>query len=195
MREIDYHLCRQSLTGVMEECGDTGTVMIRGRECFLALVDALGHGSRAREIAVLAEEYFLGHGDDGPAEIIRGLHKHLEMTRGAVAAACRLHLDTGLLRYCGIGNISLRIFGSRPRKLNFREGILGYMIPPAIEKQEKLEPGEILILASDGIREHYEPAEYPDILMGNARQIAESFMKKLRKEIDDASCIALRYRP
>lgn len=48
-------------------------------------------------------------------------------------------------------------------------------------------------MSSDGIREHFDLIDYPEILMGNARDISAAFIETLGKTNDDASCIALRY--
>jgi len=53
MSKIDYHMIKQALTGIPDECGDTGFIRVYGDFCFLSLVDALGHGKTAFEIATM----------------------------------------------------------------------------------------------------------------------------------------------
>ena len=48
-------------------------------------------------------------------------------------------------------------------------------------------------MSSDGIQEHFDLFDFPDILMGNAKKISTSFIDKLGKSNDDASCLILRY--
>lgn len=188
---IDTHFAARAITGEGEACGDTGIILDDG--CFLGLVDALGHGPVAAEIAEHAKDYLLHHYHLKLSEIIQGLHDHLKNTRGAVAAVCRLDRSSGILHYSGMGNIRLRIFGHRPQILITRDGILGYMIPSPEANTIQLHDGDILIMHSDGIREHFAPDGYPSLLMGQASDICKNFIEQLGKSNDDVSCIALRY--
>jgi len=193
MNEIDYHFRKQALTGKENECGDTGIVRMYDGHCMIALVDVLGHGKEAFDVAVMAENYLAEHYEQPPLKIMTGLHAHLEKTRGAVAFICNLDLKTGILKYSGMGNISTRIMGNCPKRLPGKDGILGYMIPAPVEQETRLYPGDVLILCSDGVREHFDPVDFPDILMGKARDITAGFIDQLSKKNDDTSCIALRY--
>ncbi len=193
MTDIDLHIVQQALTGFDDECGDLGFSKNDGNTCFVALVDALGHGKTAFEVAIMARDYLeTCHGRE-PSEVIKGIHDHLKGTRGAVAAVCRLNLDTGCLTYSGMGNITLRILGSRQERLVTREGILGYMIPTPRQKETQLFPGDTFLMSSDGIREHFDPDEIPELFTGSAKDIAEGMIRQLGKKNDDASCIVLRY--
>jgi hypothetical protein len=193
MRKIDYHMIKQALTGIPDECGDTGFISVYGNFCFLSLVDILGHGKTAFEIASLAETFLKDHHTRKLTQIIKDLHSCLQGTRGAVAAVCRLDLKTGILDYSGMGNISLRIFGSMSKHLLTKDGILGYMIPSPLEEQTRLHPGDILVMSSDGIRAQFDPIAYPDLFVGRAKEISTRFIRDLGKKNDDAACIVLRY--
>lgn len=178
-----------------DECGDTGVVKQYEDHCFMALIDVLGHGREAFKVAVRAEAWLLNHyeKEQDLIKMMTGLHAHLKGTRGAVVAFCRLQLSTGVLTYSGIGNIAMRVFGSTPRRLIAKDGIVGYMMSSPVEKQVRLYPGDILVLSSDGVKEHFNMDDFPGLLMGNAGDIATGFMNHLGKNNDDASCIALRY--
>ncbi|MCG8616195.1 MAG: serine/threonine-protein phosphatase [Desulfobacterales bacterium] len=193
MAEIDYHIKMQSLTGEPDECGDLGIAMTSGDQCVLVLVDALGHGKIAHDIALAARSGVEDSRDKPVTEIITEIHHRLKGTRGAVAAACRLDPETGTLLYSGMGNISIRILGSHPERLVTRDGVLGYMIPTPRQGEARLFPGDILVMTSDGIREHYDPDMYPDLFTGSAEDIAEGLIRHLGRQTDDASCIVLRY--
>jgi negative regulator of sigma-B (phosphoserine phosphatase) len=193
MIEIDYHVIQKALSDVDDECGDIGAVKIDDDHCLIALIDVLGHGDEAHDVALMAQACLLEHYHQGPAQSIKGLHEHLKGTRGAVACVCKLDIQTGILTYSNMGNICARIMGNNPARLSGKDGVIGYMIPSPAENQIKLYPGDILILHSDGIKEHFDPIDYPDILMGDAKNITTGFLNKLSKNSDDASCIAMRY--
>ena len=193
MRKIDYHFEKQAISGLYDECGDTGVIKVYDHFCFLGLVDALGHGKNAFDIASLAGEYLLQHHTRELTALIQGLHGALKGTRGAVAAVGRLDIDTGIFQYSGMGNINLRIFGNKPGPLMTKDGILGYMISSPVQGETRLMAGDTLVVSSDGIKEHFDAHTYPDLLMGQAKDICTGFMKHLGKQNDDRSCMVLRY--
>ena len=193
MPEIDYHLLKRSMTGPENECGDTGVIRVYGNTCFFALVDVLGHGKGAHEVAVVIESYLLENYSRDLVDLMNGLHSHLKGSRGAVALLGRLNLLDGGMHYVGIGNITARLYGVAHVSFVSRDGVIGYNILAPKEQQAEMHPGDILILSSDGVKEHFDLVFYPDLLKGSARKIAADLLDQLGKDNDDASCIVLRY--
>jgi len=193
LTEVDYYLVKRALTGWEDECGDTGVVREIGDRCFLALIDALGHGKEAHETALLAEHYVSENCGRELVNVMQGLHLHLKGTRGAVAALGVLNQRTGNLRYVGVGNITSKIYGAQPYHFVPQDGIVGYKMASPKEQQRQMHHGDILMLSSDGIREHFDIYDFPDLLSGSARQIATAVLDNLGKDNDDASCLVLRY--
>jgi phosphoserine phosphatase RsbX len=191
--DADCYLIRRPLTGRDDECGDTGVIKESEGERFLALVDALGHGRAAHDVAVLAEHYLQQNYRQDLVALLEGLHASLRGTAGAVAACCRLTLATGQLRYAGMGNITVRLLGPRASRFVLRDGILGYTISSPREKTVMLSPGDVLVMYSDGIEEHFDARECGPFLVGSAETIAANVMRRFDKEADDASCLVLRY--
>jgi len=74
-----------------------------------------------------------------------------------------------------------------------RDGILGYMIPTPQQGEARLVRGDLLVMSSDGIREHFDPDNFADLFTGSAEDIAWGLIKNLGRQTDDASCIVLRY--
>jgi PAS domain S-box-containing protein len=86
-----------------------------------------------------------------------------------VAFLCRLDLATGELRYAGVGNISARVFGGNdPLRLSSKDGVVGYMISTPREGVHRLISRDVLTLSSDGVRDHFDAFEHPDLLRGEA---------------------------
>lgn len=195
MGRIDCHIALRPLLPGPDQCGDVGLLLEYGDECLLTLVDALGHGGEAYRVACLAKEFVSSHFREDPAAIVTGLHGHLKGTRGAVAAICRLNLRSGNLAYVGIGNITVRVFGARPVTFVPRSGVVGYMMPAPRVTQAKLLPGDLLLMHSDGIHEHRDPAACGGLFRECAEAVSSGLLALFGKEDDDASCIALRYLP
>lgn len=72
MQEIDYHIIKRSLNGGDDEYGDTGLVREYDGLCFMALIDALGHGKEAFDFAFLVERYLTSHDEQGLTTILKG---------------------------------------------------------------------------------------------------------------------------
>ena len=191
--KIDYHLLKRALTGWENECGDIGVIHTDDKSCFLGLVDVLGHGKKAYDIAIFAKQYLMENYQLDLIDMMNGLHLHLKGTLGAVAALCRINLINGVMRYVGVGNISTRLYPNSPMKFIPKDGIIGYLMTSPKEQIASLYPGDILILSSDGVKENFDLANYPTLLTGNAQTIATNLMDNLGKGNDDSSCIVLRY--
>jgi negative regulator of sigma-B (phosphoserine phosphatase) len=193
MSRVDCHLVKRALTRREAECGDTGVIKELDGLLFLALVDVLGHGREAHDVALTAQAYLEDNCRQAPVEVMQGLHRRLKGTRGAVAAVCRLDTATGELIYVGMGNIVVRVLGPRAVRFVARDGVVGYMMSTVRQQAVKLLAGDVLVMYSDGIKEHFELSGRPDILSGNAESIATALLEQFWKQNDDASCIVLKY--
>lgn len=198
MANIDLGMIYRSLLGEEAECGDIAIIKEYENHCFLALVDVLGHGVEARKVALHAKEYLENNFEKDSVDIMKRFHEYLKGTRGAVAAICDLNVLTGELSYVGIGNITARIMGARCARLVPRDGIIGYSMAKPQKQVLKLQGGDVLLLYSDGIKEHFDIFECAGLLKENAMDIAQGILKKFEKKTnhvywDDASCIVLKY--
>jgi negative regulator of sigma-B (phosphoserine phosphatase) len=193
MSRVDCYLVKQALTLRETDCGDTGVIKEFNGQCFLALVDVLGHGSEAHTVALGAQKWLEQNYRQELIDVMQGLHACLRGTRGAVAAICRLDIKTGKLIYVGVGNITVRVLGPRNSRFVSRDGIVGYRMSTLKEQSLKLFAGDVLVMHSDGIKEHFELSKSPAILTGTAKSIAVELLNQFGKSNDDASCIALRY--
>lgn len=193
MSRVDCYMVKRALTLRETDCGDTGVIKEFDGQCFLALVDVLGHGSEAHAVALSAQKYLEQNYRQELIDVMEGLHACLRGTRGAVAALCRLDTETGKLIYVGIGNITVRVLGPKNSRFVSRDGIVGYIMSNLKVQTLKLFAGDVLVMYSDGIKEHFELSESPGILRDTAKSIALGLLNQFGKKNDDASCIALKY--
>jgi len=135
--------------------GDAALARAGDGEWLLAVVDALGHGPVAAEVARAAVDYLQ------KAEIatdvrtlVTGLHAALRDTRGAAAMVCRLSARQAHMQLegCGVGNVELRTTGiASAVPVVLSPGILGGTV-----RQFRVFRGELglqsrLAIFSDGI--------------------------------------------
>ena len=192
MGKTEYGFAAKALQG--DECGDSGITLEQKGILLCAVIDGVGHGPNAALAAVTAKNYIEANSEAPLTEILQGVHEVLKSTQGAVACLCRIELKSGQLTMAGIGNITCRIFrGLDSERLLSREGILGYMVSTPREHTRKLDNAALLLMHSDGVREHFELFEYPDLLKGNAASVAARVVDTLGKNNDDASCLAVRF--
>lgn len=191
--KAEYALIMQALLGDVAECGDGGIIIKRNNSYFIALIDVLGHGSEAHKVALLAIDYLESNYFSDLSKVLCGLHEYLIGSRGAVVALCHFDIDTGCLRYTGVGNITVRLLGPRMMRFVLKDGIVGYgAIKPKVQ-EITLMPNDILLLHSDGIKEHFDVYECRYLLNESAEDIAKGIMKRYGLRNDDSSCIVLKY--
>ncbi len=166
--------------------GDAVVVRQLGDAVLVALIDALGHGPKAAEVADASSQYFeeavLA---DGAPSLVRGLHDRLQGSRGAAALIVVIS-RTGV-EACSVGNVELRsASGSLPFVLT--PGVLGLRL-----RQPKIcsSPGYLtdrLVLYSDGISGRFDLKS----LRGHAPpELASHIFASHRHDHDDATVVVV----
>ena len=173
--------------------GDAAVVREKDHLLLAAIVDVLGHGPEAHEVAADTEKFLIAHWNDSVVDLMDQLHRHLAGSRGAGAGLCLVDRRSGLLRYTGIGNTVIRRFGSREVRLLSRSGIVGGSRRSPKEEQMILTPGDVVLLYTDGVKDRFELQDYPQLLHHTAESIARTVIQRFGKDHDDATCIALRF--
>ncbi|MBV1857855.1 MAG: serine/threonine-protein phosphatase [Nannocystaceae bacterium] len=116
----------------------------------LAVIDVLGHGPDAAEVAVRAGEYLNGADLDADAEAwMQGLHDALARTRGAAAGLGRA--ESGALQVTIVGNIEVRCSGTRVGVIP-TPGIVGRRMRRLRSFSFPMHDGDRLAMHSDGLR-------------------------------------------
>ncbi len=193
---IEFSIVKRPLIkGLLDfECGDDAIVKKFGAKVFLAVIDALGHGGDAHAISIICKNFIEKRHNKKLSQTVTALHENIKsLNKGAVACLAVLDLDTGELEYVSVGNICLKIFGSVNRKIEYKPGIIGYNIPTPQVEFIKMSMGDVLVMHTDGVKEHFDITDFPDIMKNSAEKIAKKIIRKFGKEQDDACCLVLRY--
>lgn len=189
---IDYGLCVRPCLGEFVS-GDAAVAVEFDDGMFLAIVDVLGHGSAASELANTISTWLTEHASSDLIPVMTRLHSHIKGTRGAAVGLAFVQPDSGRVNYVGIGNTTIRLFGDTANAKYFsRDGILGQHLPTPKLQEGFLVRGDVLLLYTDGIRSYFSINEYPRLLTDAAGKIARTVVDRFGKDHDDAACLALR---
>ncbi len=172
-------------------CGDGYLVQEENHVLTIAVVDGLGHGPAAHQAADLAVRAL--HDNRNSLEhIIPEIHRQLMGTRGAVLSIARFDLESGTIKFAGVGNIyTYVILPDRVKILMSVEGFLGGRLPSFREHDLDVEQVEQLIMVSDGITA-IPGRELLKISWQKAEDMARTIGEKWGLHRDDATVVVVK---
>jgi serine phosphatase RsbU (regulator of sigma subunit) len=180
-------------------CGDRSiAVDVNGTGALIGVLDGLGHGPEAAEAANFGVDV-LSDARTEPLDIlVQRCHRALSSTRGAAMTLARIDFRSDTLSWIGIGNVAADLVAKHPAGVEVRSsarlagGIVGYRMPEALVPQEvPIRPGDLLVIASDGIAEDY----LGDLdFAAPALVIADQILHSHAKDNDDALVLTARHR-
>lgn len=172
--------------------GDAWGQARAGSTVTVLLADGLGHGSEAARAAAAAVREL--RADQAPEEQMERMHAALRSTRGAAAAIARLDVDTGALRFAGIGNITATVIaGGSAKSLASMNGTLGHRVERIRAYDHRLQPGGLLVLHSDGCRGGWDLSDHPGLTRRDPLVIASLLLRDFERGHDDASVVVARH--
>ena len=188
---IEWHVSTRTHPGEAV-CGDAWLALQRPAGLLLAVVDGLGHGEGAAEAARVACDV-LRESSEGPLDVlVTRCHAALRGTRG-VALTLALVRRAGRLDWLGVGNVEAVIArasganAARVESLMLQPGIVGYALPTLRPAEIDFSPGDMLVMATDGVRSSFLEAL-------SAREdpssMAPQLLARYGKQTDDALVLA-----
>ena len=174
--------------------GDAAIVQSRNGTLFLAMVDVLGHGPNAYELAVQIRTFLESEWQDDVTGTMLRLNEAIRGSIGAAAGLASLDLASGKLRYTGVGNTVIRKFGDRSMRLPSTDGIIGSRMRSPKEHRLLLGKKEVLTFYTDGIQDRFEFKEYPQLVYESSRSVARKIVRNFGKQFDDSTCLVVRYK-
>ena len=176
--------------------GDLGVVAVLPEGLLVAAIDGLGHGGEAARAAREAGEVVRERAGEELVAIIECCHDALRNTRGAVIGLAFMSHRRRTMTWLGVGNIEGLVLSADPSALQPKgylalgSGVLGHELPSVRIATLDVRPGDVLILATDGVETAF--ADSVDI-SGSAQDISERILAAHWKPIDDALVLAVRY--
>ena len=192
---VEWAVARRCRDGEAR-CGDLAVVASLPEGVLVAGIDGLGHGAEAARAAERAGDVVRERPVTDLELLVERCHVALRGTRGAAISLAFVCPSDHGMTWLGVGNVEGRVLGSDPSatgpkgSLALRGGVPGHELPPVKPATLPIEPGDVLLLATDGI--HRAFADAPDV-SGSPRTITERILARHWKPPDDALVVAVRY--
>jgi negative regulator of sigma-B (phosphoserine phosphatase) len=162
----------------------------------VAVIDALGHGHRASQIASQAVDTLVQNARDSVSSLVQRCHERLLDRYGATMSLASFEWRAHRMTWLGVGNVAgvLVSHAFRPeassRRLLVRGGVVGGDLPDLHPITFILAPSDTLIVATDGIHEEFADELPPDLM---PQPLAEHIFAHYAKSTDDALVLVARY--
>jgi len=179
------------------ESGDRFLVEPFADGALVGVVDALGHGRRAAQVAAQTIELLVRHAQDPVTSLVLRCHEALRDRHGATMSLASFDWRSRRMTWLGVGNVAgvlvphTFLTQSRVRRLLVRGGVVGGDLPELGPLPVALAPGDTLILATDGIHEQFADELPADL---EPQPLAEHLFTHHAKSTDDALVLVARYR-
>jgi anti-sigma regulatory factor (Ser/Thr protein kinase) len=176
-----------------EVCGDLVAVRHEIDRTVCMVADGLGHGVAAREAARAAIDGALAQIRTEPAEMVRSAHHAARHTRGAALLVVEIDRAAGVVRACGVGNVSGQVLGtSRALHLVSTNGIVGTQMNKVQQFQYPWSEAAVLVMHSDGLAHRWGLEGYGGWRQRHPRLVAGLLYRDHRRSRDDVSVLVAR---
>lgn len=162
----------------------------------LAVVDGVGHGVAAAEVARIVVTVLAANARSPMAALIARCHERLRGTRGATMSVASFDLTRGQMTWAGVGDVAARLVrrnpDGRPKTMHLlvRGGLLGTVMPTLQVQITPVVDGDLVVLATDGVGFGFEEAIARG---GHPRDLAQRIIKTYGRKNDDALVLVGRY--
>ena len=162
----------------------------------MAVLDGLGHGEAAAAAAKTAIAALRENAQEPLIPLVNRCHHALRRTNGVVMSVASYQSADRTLTWLGVGNVECLLLRAdavaQPARVYLlpRGGVVGYQLPPLRTSVLSVAEGDLLVLATDGIR-----GGFTDGLSLNdpPQQIADDILTRYAKDTDDALVLVARF--
>jgi phosphoserine phosphatase RsbX len=176
--------------------GDLAVLAPLPEGALVAAIDGVGHGGEAARAALKAGDVVRRRPSQDLVVLAEHCHTALLHTRGAAISLAFISPSKGAMTWLSVGNVEGRVLSGdrsarRPKaSLALGSGIAGHELPRVRPTTLDLRPGDIVVLATDGVRDAF--GDSLDI-SGSTQTIADRILAAHWRPTDDALVVALRY--
>jgi phosphoserine phosphatase RsbX len=192
---LEWSVASRALPGQVVS-GDSHVVTPWTGGLLLAVVDGLGHGDEATVAAKRAIEVLVAHAGESVIALVQHCHRALRLTRGVVMTLVSIDVREATLTALGIGNVETVLWRANPQARPRREsvllrgGVVGYQLPALQASVFPVSIGDLLVFATDGVREDFGDALDAAEPVG---QLADRILAQKFRGTDDGLVLACKY--
>jgi phosphoserine phosphatase RsbX len=192
---LEWGVAAAALPG-QTDCGDRHVVRAFAGGVLAAVIDAIGHGAEAAEVAGLAAGVLERHAAEPIQALLLECHERLRGSRGAAISVASFDHRSRTMTWLGVGNVNGILVQAgarpkpRPKSLLVRGGMVGDHLPELACSGIPVERGDMLIMATDGIG-----GRFAEGLRGKLepQQLAERIQRGYAKTTDDSLVLVARF--
>jgi hypothetical protein len=189
---VDWAVASRAVDGELES-GDLHVVEPFGAGVLLGVIDGLGHGAAAAEAARLCAAA-LREDVSAPVDaLFARCDERLRHSRGVVMTLASVQERSGELTWGGVGNVEAVLCRpTRRESLTLWDGFVGNGLCRPRLGARTIQRGDVLLLASDGIRPGFSETVRCD---APPQAIADAVLGAFQRENDDALVLVARWQP
>lgn len=174
------------------ECGDAWQVIASPERSAVMVVDGLGHGHGAAEVATLATAVYPSLSASQPNEALAGIDRALRGSRGAAVSLVVIDEAERTLHFSGVGNVDGRVLhNGSAAHLVPQNGIVGHAMPTLRASSVAWPAGARLVLHSDGVSAKWRADAYPGLATAHPSLLAGVLYRDFGRERDDVTVLVL----
>lgn len=176
--------------------GDSYIVRAMPGGVLVAVVDGVGHGDEAAEAAQKAVQVLARAPEMNAISLVRRCHAVLMDTRGVVMSIAWLDTQQNSMTWLGVGNVAGHVLRSDPNTMPTREvmltrgGTVGLRLPMLVASVTEMNPGDVILLATDGLAPGYSNEVRLDAPL---QHLADQLLASYARGTDDALVLVGRY--
>lgn len=174
-------------------CGDCWNAVSDEQECFIAVVDGLGHGQGALMAATEAVVAFRRNASGSPAAIIQRASSAARHTRGAAMSVVRINPKRNEITHAGVGNIGCIVVDPDGTKhMISQSGIVGGEQVRITDTIHPWSAESMLILYSDGLQSRLSLDGYLGLQLRKPGLIAGILYRDFSRRNDDSTVVVVQ---
>jgi serine phosphatase RsbU (regulator of sigma subunit) len=191
----EYGVAARPFPGQVE-CGDLHTVVPCPSGTLIAVADGLGHGPEAALAARLAMAAVSTEAHLPILHLVARCHDALVKTRGVALGLASVEWSDETMTWLSIGNVAGLLVRAGPQGtlereyILMRNGVVGGRLPPLRAATLSLQRHDLLVFATDGVREGFQSEIRPD---APPQVTADRILARYARPTDDALVLVGRW--
>ena len=191
---VEYGLAKHAHVGEGES-GDLHMVCCNQNGVLIAVIDGIGHGEEAAEVAKTTAALLRGSVDEPVISLVELCHDKLRGTRGAVLSLAFISSEQNMMTWLGVGNVQGVLVRANAKTGNLREplllraGVVGSKLPSLQATVLPVSQGDTVVFATDGIQ-----SDFSSTLSAREKpqRAADRILSNFRSGKDDALVLVAR---